>query len=242
MNSEVESETHVLLSCLGVNIGVSSPQLGPSTPTHHPSPHRGRPCAGSGPAPPPPAGPQPPPHHSLGPSIIYGLQGTITINNAQAIMSYSSHTIVLLLMYAGLGPGLSSSPFLPQLDPQWLKRRAGLARVGRDGVRLEGRLSLPHRAASSRSCGQTRSQPSPSRQGLPLSSNIPTGRDHPSQSCPSGHLPAYSAPIPKPFSNKFPHLQYGSDTTAPFPTGLCLVWGPGVLLPWKAGKDFASIL
>lgn len=80
-------------------------------------------------------------------------------------------------MYTGLGPGLSCPPFLPQQDAPWLKRRAGLARVGRGSVRLEGHLCLPHRSASSRSYGQTRPRFQRSRQSLPLSSNIPTGRE-----------------------------------------------------------------
>lgn len=131
MKSERKRETHILLSRLGCTEVYFSPSLGPlPEPT---APHCGRHCAPAAlRAPPPPLSPGRSPHLAILSvlSIIYGLQGTITINNAQAIAFYSSHTIVLLLMYAGLGPGPSCSPFLPQQDPAWPKRRAGLARVG----------------------------------------------------------------------------------------------------------------
>ena len=94
-------------------------------------------------------------------SIIYGLQATITINNAQAIMFYSSlHNCVSPnVCRAGSWPS-ACSLFLPQQDLQGLMRRAGLAEEERKGgVRLGGQLCPPPRAACSKSCGQSRPQP-----------------------------------------------------------------------------------
>lgn len=106
--------------------------------------------------------PQPPPLSTLSVlSIIYGLQATITINNAQAIMFYSSlHNCVSPnVCRAGSWPS-ACSLFLPQQDPQGLMRRAWLAKEERKGgVRLGGQLCPPSRAACSKSCGQSRPQP-----------------------------------------------------------------------------------
>lgn len=103
-------------------------------------------------------------------SIIYDLQDTITINNAQAIKFYSfpHNCVTPNICRAGSWPWVCSL-LLPQQVAQWLKRRAGLVRLG-------SQLCPPHRAASFKPFWLTRPQTLPYTS---LSSNISIGRECP---------------------------------------------------------------
>ena len=117
-------------------------------------------------------------------SIIYGSRTRITINNAQAIMFYSSlHNCVSSNVCRSWSWPSTCSPLLPPQDPLWFMRRAGLAEKGRlGGVRLGGQFCQPPRVAPSELCGQARPQrcsPVPPRQDLILGSDMQTGKECP---------------------------------------------------------------